>query len=82
MSQTTITVDETAKDLLESGKPDGVTWTDYLLTLADEADNPGEAIAEQLDVPDTDEFARDVARHIDYAQIAGQVAGEIEERMR
>ena len=69
----------------------GLTWAEY---LNEEAARPGPDadIAEEVrelrreirngSEVGTDELAREVARQLDYAQVAGQVADEVEGRLR
>jgi hypothetical protein len=65
---------------IRDDKPDSVTWPNYLESRClteRETDN----IAENVQV-DTNALAAEVARRIDYSQLAGQVAEELEGRMR
>ena len=70
----------------ERRKANGQTWAEYIDGQAPERIGNLEPLGGE--VPefdasiDTDELAREVARQIDYAQLAGQVADEVEGRMR
>ena len=58
----------------ERRKEMGQTWEQYINGQAPEVSNNAEV--------DTNELAREVAAQLDYAQIAGQTAGELEGRLR
>lgn len=81
---TAIRVSTDAKQAAEQAKQEGETWDEYVLRCTE---NPPE-IREFVDLPsttgggDAKEIGREVSRQIDYAQLAGKVADELEGRMR
>lgn len=74
--RTTINVSKEARDVAREAKRDGETWGDYLRRCADvdTASTPGDMDAEAL--------ANELARRLDYAELANMTAEELEARLR
>lgn len=99
MGQTSIPCREATRDVLAADKPTGVSWSDYLEALHEDAEfivvngdiPPEQFVKELIDVlgaevggpqVDDSELAREVARRIDYAELANRTADELQGRMR
>jgi len=91
---TRIPVTAEGRDIAREAKRDGETWDEYIRRCADEppevtelvdAEQLVDAIAAEADgqgrVDDSD-LAREVARKLDYGELANAVADELEARRR
>jgi hypothetical protein len=76
MARKNLKVPEPLFNALRDDKPDSMSWPTYLETRC-----LSDAGVSQPSY-DTEELAREVAKQIDYAQIAGQVGEEVEGRLR
>jgi hypothetical protein len=89
---TRIPVTAEGRDLARESKRDGETWDEYIRRCADEppevtelvnASELVDAIAAEADGQgrvDDSELAREVARQLDYGELANAVADELEQR--
>jgi len=91
---TRIPVTAEGRDIAREAKRDGETWDEYIRRCADEppevtelvdAEELVDAIAAEADGQgrvDNSDLAREVARQMDYAELANAVADELEARRR